>query len=349
MPDTYFHRLHRETPTRLWVNNPTPAEAERALALGARSATTNPTYAAKMLAQLPEAERAAIIADARRREGDAGEAVAAIQRVLIARILPAFGRFRDVARPLDGLVSIQGDPHRENDTAHILHEAARNERLGPNVIFKIPATRAGLVAIEDLLRRGMPVLATEMFSVAQTRAACDIYRRVSAKGVLPRLIVTHITGIFDEYLAGIAKAQAPDLSAADLADAGLLVARRVRAELDRQELPIALMGGGARSLRHFTDMVGGDVQVTINPDSIEALAARDEEPRRRFPEPSSATAIERLRACLPDFRRAYDEDGLAIEEFEAYGPVRHFLSMFIAGWDAVREQLKPRERARCQA
>src|SRR4051812_25946011 len=113
MPDSYFLRLHRETPTRLWVNNPNPTEAGRALGLGARSATTNPTYAAKMLAQLPSAERAALLAEVVRREGDSGEAVASLQRALVARILPIFGSLHDRSRPLEGLVSVQGDPHRE--------------------------------------------------------------------------------------------------------------------------------------------------------------------------------------------------------------------------------------------
>jgi transaldolase len=349
MTVTYFHRVHHETPTRLWTNNPNVADAERALVLGVRSATTNPTYAAKMLAAMPSEQRAPLIDQATRGIAEPSEAVDAVQRAFIARILPIFARHADPARPLDGLVSIQGDPHRDTDAQHILHEAERHARLGPNVIFKIPATRAGLVAIEDLLRRGKPVLATEMMSVAQTRAACEVYRRATRDGARPAFIVTHITGIYDEYLAGVARREAPELTAEDVDEAGLLVARRVRAEIDRQGLPIALMGGGARRLRHFTDMVGGDLLVTINPDAIESLVARDEPALPRFRSPSDPALIARLRAKLPDFRRAFDDDGIAPEEFESFGAVRHFLSMFIAGWDAVREQLKPKERVQCQA
>ncbi|HYE07542.1 MAG TPA: transaldolase family protein [Planctomycetota bacterium] len=342
---SYFHRVHAKTATRLWVNNPTVADAERAIVHGARAATTNPTYASKILATLPEDERGALIVAATR-SGDADAAVDALQRELVGRILPVFARFHGGIHPLDGLVSIQGNPHRDTDRDAILHEAARYEPLGANVIFKIPATRGGLEAIEDLLRRGKPVLATEMMSVAQTHAACAVYRRVmNATGHRPILILTHITGIYDQYLGEVATRHAPDVPTEQVAAAGLLVARRVRAAIDQQSLPIALMGGGARRDRHFTDMVGGDLQVTINPDMIERLVEADQPPTPTFWAASDSALIARLRDRLPDFRRAWDDDGLAPGEFEAFGPVRLFLSLFIAGWDAVRAQCAPRRHA----
>ena len=44
MPETYFKQLIAETPTRVWVNNPTIAEMDLALAQGAQGSTTNPAY-----------------------------------------------------------------------------------------------------------------------------------------------------------------------------------------------------------------------------------------------------------------------------------------------------------------
>ena len=44
MAKGYFHRLHQETPTRLWINNPTLEEADLAIEAGAISCTTNPSY-----------------------------------------------------------------------------------------------------------------------------------------------------------------------------------------------------------------------------------------------------------------------------------------------------------------
>ena len=49
MPENYFTKLKKETPTRLWINNPTVAEVRLALDHGAVSCTTNPTYGGNMI------------------------------------------------------------------------------------------------------------------------------------------------------------------------------------------------------------------------------------------------------------------------------------------------------------
>ena len=45
----YFHRVHAQTPTRFWINNPTRDEADRAIAEGAVGCTCNPSYCQKMI------------------------------------------------------------------------------------------------------------------------------------------------------------------------------------------------------------------------------------------------------------------------------------------------------------
>ena len=45
----YFSRLVAETPSRVWVNNPTIEEVELALAQGATGCTTNPAFAGGLL------------------------------------------------------------------------------------------------------------------------------------------------------------------------------------------------------------------------------------------------------------------------------------------------------------
>jgi transaldolase len=39
--------------------------------------------------------------------------------------------------------------------------------------------------------------------------------------------------------------------------------------------------------------------------------------------------VDELMAKFPDFRRAYSEDGLSIEEFDDFGPTRRTLRQFI--------------------
>jgi len=50
----YFARVSAETPTRLWINNPTDDELRMALAAGAIGCTTNPAYAGGLLTRAPD-------------------------------------------------------------------------------------------------------------------------------------------------------------------------------------------------------------------------------------------------------------------------------------------------------
>ena len=67
MAKGYFHRLHQETPTRLWINNPTLEEADLAIDAGAISCTTNPSYSR------PDHQDGAGAGRARHPRGDSGK------------------------------------------------------------------------------------------------------------------------------------------------------------------------------------------------------------------------------------------------------------------------------------
>jgi transaldolase len=58
--------------------------------------------------------------------------------------------------------------------------------------------------------------------------------------------------------------------------------------------------------------------------------------------PVPQKVIDELMEKLPDFKRGYLDDGLEIEEFEDFGPVRLFRSMFTSSWQRVLELIKER-------
>ena len=60
MPSGYFHRLTAETPTRFWINNPSGADMDQAIAAGAINCTTNPAYCSKLLVSDPDYIRGVI-------------------------------------------------------------------------------------------------------------------------------------------------------------------------------------------------------------------------------------------------------------------------------------------------
>ena len=60
MASNYFHKVIKDTPTRLWINKPSGEEMERAIATGAINCTTNPAYCSKLLQSDPDYIRGVI-------------------------------------------------------------------------------------------------------------------------------------------------------------------------------------------------------------------------------------------------------------------------------------------------
>ena len=83
----------------------------------------------------------------------------------------------DRTNGLDGYVSLEANPKLAYDMEGTLDEihrfAARLNR--PNVMFKVPATPAGVPAIETLISEGLNVNVTLIFSVAQYEAIAQAY------------------------------------------------------------------------------------------------------------------------------------------------------------------------------
>ncbi|MFF2848752.1 transaldolase [Streptomyces sp. NPDC058001] len=92
----------------------------------------------------------------------------------------------DILRPVfdatggqDGRVSIEVDPRLAHNTAATIAEAKQLAWLvdRPNTLIKIPATRAGLPAITEVIGLGISVNVTLIFSLDRYREVMDAYLR----------------------------------------------------------------------------------------------------------------------------------------------------------------------------
>src|SRR3954451_12549393 len=88
-------------------------------------------------------------------------------------------RVYDDGEGKDGWVSLEVDPNLAQDTAKTKSEAIRLHELvdRPNLFIKIPATVAGLQAIEDTIAAGIPVNVTLIFSLERHRKVAEAYVR----------------------------------------------------------------------------------------------------------------------------------------------------------------------------
>jgi transaldolase len=148
-------------------------------------ATSNPTIFAKAITgsdAYDDQIRAAVASDVRD-----------TQELFFSLALDDVGHAAELLRPTydasdgrDGFVSFECTPDLADDTAGTIEQAlvlwARLAR--PNVMIKVPATEAGIGAIEDLTAAGVNVNVTLLFSVERYERVIDAYiagleRRVS--------------------------------------------------------------------------------------------------------------------------------------------------------------------------
>lgn len=348
MKNDYFHRVGALTPTKMWINNVTPEEADWAIAAGAMGCTQNPSYTWKMLNHEKGKEHALGLLDEILNESDDDNEVECIlQRKLVKGIAEKFMTVYERTNGAHGYVSIQGDPIHEEDTQVIIDEGRKNRAMSPNVMIKIPATSAGLEAMGVLIEENTPLNATEVMGLSQVIEVCEMYDKITAKtGKKPVMYYSVITGIYDEWLAKEVEEMGIKISPDILYQAGMVIAKKVYQLVHDRGYELGFIGGGVRGLQHFTEMVGGDVCITMNwLGHADKLLELDQPVVSRFFNPVQEHVLDELLAKVPAFRQAYMEGGLDVSEYEEYGPVEYFRDMFLSSWKSTLELIKKRRAA----
>ncbi|MEW5870839.1 MAG: transaldolase family protein [Chloroflexota bacterium] len=341
----YFLRVSEQSPTMFWINNPTRRQADLALENGALGCTNNPSYTQKMIDHPEENSHALAILDQTLREvTDDRHAAVVFQARMVRPIAEKFMPLYEKSGGQHGYVSIQGDPIDDEDADLIVRESLENRKIAPNICCKIPVIPAGIAAMQHLVPQDVPLNATEVFGISQVTTICDTYERVSkANGRKPMFYMSHIAGIYDDFLGNYVKEHDVQISPDVLHQAGLAVARKAYDVLVQRGYNATFIGGGARGLHHFTEMVGGRVCITINwQGTADKLLEQNPPVVYRLFNPVPQKVIDELMEKLPDFKRGYLDDGLSLEEYADFGPVQLFRSSFLKSWYRVLDVIQER-------
>jgi len=158
-------------------------------------------------------------------------------------------------------------------------------------------------------------------------------------------VCTIMVGRLDDWLKVVAERDSITLDPGYLEWAGVAAFKRAYALYQERGFRARLLSAAFRNHMHWSQFVGGDVvvsppfawQVRLNNSGIE--------PVPRMDEPVRPDIVAALYERLPDFRHAYDEDGLRPEEFLSFGATRRTLRQFLAATDElgrlVRDVLLP--------
>jgi transaldolase len=333
-----LHQMTQTTPTCLWNDSASIQELTDSLEHGAVGATCNPVIALGVLQKempLWKERIQQLVREMRTAtEDQIGWRLVEELSVKGAALLESV--FRE-HKGRNGRLSIQTDPRFYRNTEAILEQATRFNQLAPNMIVKIPVTRAGIPAIEEATYRGISINATVSFTLPQSIAVAEavergLKRREAEGKEIASMgpVCTIMVGRLDDWLKVIAERDNLSLDPGYLEWAGVAVFKKAYRIFQERGYRIRLLSAAFRNHMHWSEFIGGNVvisppyawQVRYNASDISA------EPR--IDNPVDPKIVTELLKRFPDFRRAYEENGMTVEEFDGFGATVRTLRQFIA-------------------
>ncbi len=332
-----LHQTVRTSPTDFWNDSCAQRELAYAMEHGAVGATTNPTIVLEVLRQELDQWREPIQAMIEEHPAWSEEQLGWLLMERMAQrgaqqLLPVFQR----EGGLKGRLSAQTNPLLYRDTAGITAHAQHLAGLAPNMQVKIPVTRAGLQAIEQASFQGVNINATVCFTVPQALAVAQAVERGLQRRAEAGLdsadmspVCTIMVGRMDDWLKLLRQRDGLSIRPGHLDWAGIAVIKKAYRLYRQRGYSTRLLAAAYRHHMHWSELVGGDIILTIPSAWQRRFNASDIRVRERFHDPVDPAIIDRLSKVFPDFRRAYAEDGLSVDEFDSYGATVRTLRGFI--------------------
>jgi len=331
-----LHQMTQSTPTCLWNDSASIQELTYSLEHGAVGATCNPCIVLDVLAKemhlwndricelietLPTATEDQI----------AWRLVEEMSAKGAALLEPVF----DQHGGKNGRLSIQTDPRLYRDTDALVEQAIRFDALAPNLIVKVPATKAGVAAMEELTYRGVSINATVSFTLPQCIAVAEAVERglarrenegqdISTMGP----VCTIMVGRLDDWLKVVADKQDIITDPGYLEWAGVATFKKTYKIFQERGYRLRLLSAAFRNHMHWSEFIGGDVVISPPYQWQLRYNASDVEVIPRIDQTVDPAITDELLDKFVDFRRAYHEDGLGIEQFDTYGPTTRTLRQF---------------------
>jgi transaldolase len=349
-----LHKMTQTTATCLWNDSASIEELAYAMEHGGVGATCNPvivlavlkkemsSWAGRIQALLQEMPTAT-------EDEIAWQLVREISVKSAALLLPIF----HAQGGKNGRLSIQTDPRLYRNSRAMFEQALEFSKLAPNMIVKIPATQAGIWAMEEATYRGVSINATVCFTLPQCLEVAEAVerglRRHEREGQEIRSmgpVCTIMLGRLDDWLKVLAEKDNLTIDPGYLEWAGVAVFKKTYRLFRERGYRVRLLAAAFRNHMHWSELIGGDVVISPPHAWQVRWNASDVEVRPRMDEQVAPQIVEELSRKFADFRRASTEGGLSIEEFDSFGATRHTLRQFIAAChdlDAlVREVMIPR-------
>jgi transaldolase len=343
MSSTYLSPLHQTvstTATEYWNDSCSTQELTYAIANGAVGATSNPTIVLNVLKKELPAWRDRIL-EIIARNPDWSEVEISwklIEEMAVkgaGLLMPVFER----EKGKKGRLSIQTNPTFYRNAQAIVQQALHFHGLAPNLQIKIPATQAGIRAIEEATSRGVNINATVCFTVPQVIAVAEavergLDRRAAEGNDISSMspVCTIMIGRLDDWMKVVAKKEGTAITPGHLDWAGIAAMKKAYGIFQQRGYRARLLAAAYRHHMHWSELIGGDVTLTIPYEWQLMFNRSDIEVTERMQNPVEPEVVAELYRRFIDFRKAYDEDGMRVEEFDRYGATVRTLRTFISSY-----------------
>jgi transaldolase len=351
--DSPLTRMVDQTPTDFWNDSCAVAELAYAVERGGTGATSNPVIVGEVMKKEKDhwtpRVREMIAANPTWSEVELTWALIEEMGVRGAGILqPVF----DAHDGHKGRLSLQTNPANYRNPALMAAQAVHFSTLAPNIQVKFPCTAAGLQAAEDATAQGVVANVTVVFTVAQCIAAAEAIerglRRAEAAGIdtsKQSPVCSLMIGRLDDWMKVLVDKDnvALDPDAANWA--GVAAFKRAYGIFQERGYRTRLLAAAYRHRLHWTELVGGDVVLTMPYAWQVRFNGSGIAPETRIDVPVDQHLVDDLMERIPDFVRAYEPNGLAIDEFAGYGATVRTLRGFVQSYHdlqgVVRDIMMP--------
>lgn len=253
------------------------------------------------------------------------------------KLLPVFEKFHGKK----GRLSIQTNIKYYQSKERIIEQAMHLNSLGENMMIKIPASAAGIEAIEEVTYRGASINATVSFTVAQAVAVAEAVERglerrraeglpVDTMGPVCTLMIGRTDDWMKEYVNQTGMIVDPEC----LEWAGVAVIKEAYRIYKERGYTTRLLSAANRNHYHWSQLIGGDLAQTINYGWHKRLNACDIEVVSRIDDPVPEKYMQELNK-IPEFTKSFEEKAMSPEEFQYYGGFKNTLATFSAGYDDI--------------
>jgi len=327
----------RTTPTALWNDSAEIGELTRSIAWGAVGATCNPVIAlAAINADKPRwTARLRELAAENPTAGESALGWMVVEELSVeaAKLLePAF----EASGGRNGRLSMQTDPRLHRDAAALADQAERFSKLAKNVIVKIPATKTGIEAMEEAAYRGVSLNATVSFTVPQAIAVAEAIERGMARREAEGLpmpefghVCTIMGGRLDDWLKAHVAKERILVDPGHLEWAGVAALKKAHHLFVERGYRVRILSAAFRNSMQWSELQGGDLVVSP-PFDWQARINENDLPvnPHAIDEPVAEEHLAALRT-ISEFTKAYEVDGMTVEEFEDFGATRKTLRQFL--------------------